>query len=275
MSHSLIRTDEKLLLDAARRMNVKLESVPFRSLSLTVQDPRSDWDGILDRGMSHFQSVSLLRILEDLGVRTMNNSRVVEICGDKSASASALEREGIKTPKTTIAFHPEEALKAMNEMGYPVVIKPVIGSWGRLLAKINDRNAAEALLEHTTILGGFLHSVIFIQEYIEKRGRDIRAFTVGEETICAIYRNSPHWITNTARGGTASNCPVTKELNEICIRASNAVGGGVLAVDLMMDDDEYLVNEVNHTMEFKNSIEPTGTDIPKRVIEFFVSEVRR
>lgn len=275
MSHSLIRADEKLLLDTARRMNIDLKPVPIRSLSLTVQDPRSEWDGILDRGMSHFQSVSLLRMLEDRGTHTMNNSHVVEICGDKSATASVLEREGIKTPRTTIAFHPDEALEAMERMGYPVVIKPVIGSWGRLLAKVNDRDAAEAILEHKTTLGGFQHSVIFIQEYVEKKGRDIRAFTVGDETICAIYRDSPHWITNTAKGGTATNCQVTDELNDICIRASNAVGGGVLAVDLMESESGYLVNEVNHTMEFKNSIEPTGIDIPQKVIEFFVSEVRR
>lgn len=275
MSHNLIRTDEKLLLQAARRKNVGIEPVPVKNLSLIIQSSAPDWDGLLDRAMSHFQSSALLRILEDKGVRTVNSSHVVDTCGDKAKTASILQREGIRTPRTTVAFHPDEALKAVEEMGYPVVIKPVIGSWGRLLAKVNDRDSAEALLEHKTTLGGFQHSVIFLQEYVEKSGRDIRAFVVGDETICAVYRDSPHWITNTARGGTTSNCPVTDDLNDMCVRASNAVGGGVLAVDLMETDDGLLVNEVNHTMEFKNSIEPTGVDIPGRVIDFFISEVRR
>jgi [lysine-biosynthesis-protein LysW]--L-2-aminoadipate ligase len=154
-------------------------------------------------------------------------------------------------------------------MGYPVVLKPVVGSWGRLLARINDRDAAEAVLEHKEVLGSFQHSIFYIQELIRKPGRDIRAFVVGDECLCAIYRDSAHWITNTARGGKASNCPVTPELGDLCMRAAKAVGGGVLAVDIMEDPDRgFLVNEINHTMEFRNSIAPTGVDIPGRVVEY-------
>ncbi|MGA1822018.1 MAG: lysine biosynthesis protein LysX [Thermoplasmatota archaeon] len=275
MSHNLIRLDEKLLLEAARRKNIEIEPIPMKNLALSIQDSIPDWDGMLDRSMSHFQSAALLRLLEDKGVVTVNSSHVVDTCGDKAKTASALQREGVRSPRTTVAFHPEEALNSMERMGYPVVVKPVIGSWGRLLAKVNDRDSAEAVLEHKTTLGGFPHSVIFIQEYVEKNGRDIRAFVIADKTICAIYRDSPHWITNTARGGAVSNCPVTDELNEICLRASKAVGGGVLAIDLMESQEGFLVNEVNHTMEFKNSVEPTGVDIPGLVIDHFVSEVRR
>jgi [lysine-biosynthesis-protein LysW]--L-2-aminoadipate ligase len=154
-------------------------------------------------------------------------------------------------------------------MGYPVVIKPVFGSWGRLLARINDRDAAEAILEHKEVLGSPQHNVIYIQEYVRKPGRDIRAFVVGDECICAIYRNSEHWITNTARGGRAENCPVTPEIGELSVRAAKAVGGGVLAVDLLEAPDRgFLVNEINHTMEFRNSIAPTGVDIPGRAVEY-------
>ena len=122
------------------------------------------------------------------------------------------------------------------------MLKPVVGSWGRLLARINDRDAAEAVLEHKETLGSYQHSIFYIQEYIAKPGRDIRAFVVGdgvvgEETICAIYRASAHWITNTARGGQASNCPVTPELDALCRRAAAAVGGGVLAIDVLEDPD--------------------------------------
>jgi [lysine-biosynthesis-protein LysW]---L-2-aminoadipate ligase len=144
-----------------------------------------------------------------------------------------------------------------------------VGSWGRLLSKINDREAAETVLEHKKVLGSYHHSIFYIQEYVDKPSRDIRAFVIGGETICAIYRSSPHWITNTARGGYAENCPVTPELNDICVRSANAVGGGVVAIDVMEDPDQgYVVGEVNYTMEFRNSIDTTGVNIPAKVIDY-------
>jgi [lysine-biosynthesis-protein LysW]--L-2-aminoadipate ligase len=157
-----------------------------------------------------------------------------------------------------------------------VVLKPAIGSWGRLIAKVNDREAAEALLEHKEILGSYHHSIFYIQEYIAKpQGRDIRAFVVGDECICAIYRTSGHWITNTARGGQASNCPVTPALADICLGAARAVGGGVVAIDLLEDaDGRLLVNEVNYTMEFRNSIDTTGVNIPGRIVEYTLAAVK-
>ena len=174
-----------------------------------------------------------------------------------------------------MAFTPESALAAIEELGYPAVIKPVVGSWGRLLARINDRDAAEAVLEHKEVLGSYQHSIVYIQEFIAKPGRDIRAFVIGDETVGAIYRHSEHWITNTARGGQASKCPVTPEIDDLCRRAAQAVGGGVLAIDLLEDPDRgFLVNEVNHTMEFRNSIEPTGVDIPARVVEYVLRRAK-
>jgi [lysine-biosynthesis-protein LysW]--L-2-aminoadipate ligase len=152
-----------------------------------------------------------------------------------------------------------------------VVLKPLFGSWGRLLARINDRDAAEAVLEHKKTLGDYTHGVFYIQEYVDKPGRDIRTFVVGGETIAAIYRLSPHWITNTARGGEAINCPVTPEIDDLSRAAAEAVGGGILAVDLLEDTDgRLLVSEVNHTPEFRNSIDTTGVDIPARIIDCIV-----
>ena len=176
---------------------------------------------------------------------------------------------GVPQPNVKIAFTPESALQAIEEMGYPVVLKPIVGSWGRLLSKINDRDAAEAILEHKDTLGSFQHSVFYIQEYINKPGRDIRAMVVGDQTICAIYRTSSHWITNTARGGQGEVCPVTPELHEICQAAARAVGGGVLAVDVLEDSNHgLLVNEVNHTMEFHTLAPVTGIDIAGVIVDF-------
>jgi [lysine-biosynthesis-protein LysW]--L-2-aminoadipate ligase len=167
-----------------------------------------------------------------------------------------------------VAFTPESALRAIEEIGYPAVMKPVVGSWGRLLAKINDRDAAEALLEHKEHLGSYYHSIFYIQKYIAKPGRDIRAFVVGDETICAIYRESKHWITNTARGARTQKCPVTPELSDLCLRAAQAVGGGVLAIDLMETPEGLTVHEVNYTVEFRNSLAPTGVNIPAKIMDY-------
>jgi [lysine-biosynthesis-protein LysW]--L-2-aminoadipate ligase len=111
---------------------------------------------------------------------------------------------------------------------------------------------------------------------VDKPARDIRAFVVGDETICAIYRYSQHWITNTARGGRAENCPVTPELHRLSTAAARAVGGGVVAIDLLeTPDGQLLVNEVNYTMEFRNSIAVTGVDIPGRMVDYVLGVARQ
>ena len=167
-----------------------------------------------------------------------------------------------------VAFTEESAIEAIEEMGYPVVLKPAVGSWGRLISKINDRDAAESILEHKTVLGSYHHSIFYIQKYVEKSGRDIRSFVVGDKCIAAIYRTSPHWITNTARGGVATNCVVTDEIADLSVRAAKAVGGGIVAIDIFETPEGLQVNEVNYTMEFKNSITTTGVNIPKHVVDY-------
>ena len=108
-----------------------------------------------------------------------------------------------------------------------------------------------------------------------KPGRDIRAFVVGDEPICAIYRTSDSWITNTARGGIATRCPLTAEVTEICRRTAQAIGGGLLAIDLFETATGLSVNEVNHTMEFRNSIATTGVNIPARMVDYVVETANR
>jgi [lysine-biosynthesis-protein LysW]--L-2-aminoadipate ligase len=213
--------------------------------------------------------------LNSHGIKTVNTFDVAQMCGDKIQTSLAFTKHNVPTPKTHVAFDQETALKIIEDIGYPVVMKPVFGSWGRLLAKIDDRPAAEAIIEHKAVLGRYLHTVFYIQEFVKKPGRDIRAFVVGDETICAIYRHSKHWITNTALGGTVSKCEVTDELNDICLRAAEAVGGGVIAVDVMESDGGMTICEANYTMEFKNSVAPTGVDIPGKILEYLVQVAKR
>jgi [lysine-biosynthesis-protein LysW]--L-2-aminoadipate ligase len=231
-------------------------------------------DAVVERAINHSRALHAIILFENMGIKCINNGRVALTCGDKLLTSKALSANNVPQAPVSIAFTEESALEAIEEMGYPVVVKPAVGSWGRLLSKVNDRDAAEALLEHKTILGSYHHSIFYIQKYIEKKGRDIRSFVVGDECIAAIYRTSEHWITNTARGGVATKCIVNDDVSNISLQAANAVGGGVVAIDLFETDDGLLVNEVNYTMEFKNSIDTTGVNIPGRIVDYVIKQAR-
>jgi [lysine-biosynthesis-protein LysW]--L-2-aminoadipate ligase len=283
-----IRVEEKLLIEALQARNVEIRQIDDRDLVFDLAagypaigdpfrppEPFDEIDVVLERCVSFSRASYALRVLNGWGIRTVNTAAVVDLCGDKLLTTQALLRDGVPTPRTLLAFTPESALSAMESIGYPCILKPTVGSWGRLLARINDRDAAEAVLEHKETLGSYQHSIFYIQELIEKPGRDIRAFVVGDRTIAAIYRYSKHWITNTARGATTGNCPITPELDAICRASARAVGGGLLAVDVVEAPHGLQVIEVNATMEFRNSIAPTGVDIPGEMVEYVLAKAER
>lgn len=272
---SRVRVEEKLLFQALQERGVGAEWVDDEAIVLRLPTVL-EYDGVLVRSISHSRALYASRVLSAGGIPVVNPPEVIATCGDKLLTTLALIQHGVPTPQVRVAFSPEAALAAIEEMGYPVVLKPLNGSWGRLQAKINDRDAAEALLEHKQTLGGYLHSIFYIQEYVPKPGRDIRSFVVGGETIAAIYRNSSHWITNTARGAQATNCPITPEIDCISRAAAEAVGGGAVAIDIFeTPDGRLLVSEVNHTPEFRNSIAPTGVNIPGRIADYVVEVVMK
>jgi [lysine-biosynthesis-protein LysW]--L-2-aminoadipate ligase len=268
--------EEKLLLQELASRGVQTKTIDDRELVLPTETrPELGVDVVLERCIQHGTALYALSVLDGWCIPTVNTYETAEVCGNKLLTTMRLVRDKIPTPATRIAFTPESALEAVEQIGYPAVMKPLIGSWGRLVSKVNDRESAEAIVEHKDVLGNYLHSIYYVQEYVKKPGRDIRAFVVGDETICAIYRYSQHWITNTARGGRAENCPVTPELGELCVKAAKAVGGGVVAIDVLERDGELLVNEVNYTMEFRNSIDTTGVNIPGRVVDYALTVAKR
>ena len=271
-----LRAEEKYLLEELnRRSNVEVVMLNDDEVFYDIAEPPAAVDVLFERSVSYSRGLYISRIFAAHGVPVVNPPTVAERCGDKYQTSQLLVQAGIPTPRVLMAFSPEAALAACDALGYPCVLKPVIGSWGRLLAKADDRAAAEAIIEHKATLGGVQHQIFYIQEYISKPGRDIRAFVIGDEPIGAIYRTSSNWITNTARGGQASNCPVTAEVGELCARAARAVGGGMLAIDLLEDPQRgLLVNEVNHTMEFRNSIATTGVNIPALMVDYVLAQVQ-
>lgn len=287
---SRVRLDEKMLLEAARRRGVEVEVLRDDQLVLdthghaTFTGPegsvrhlaRGGVDVVLERSVSYWRSFYASRWLEALGLRVVNGHDVIRRCGDKAETSLLLARAGVPTPRVRLAFDAESALRAAREVGYPCVFKPVVGSWGRLVARAENPEQALALVEHKAVLGGPQHSVFYVQEHVAKPGRDIRAFVVGDRVIAAIYRTNPHhFITNTAQGGRASNCPVTRQVEELSLRAARAVGGGVLAMDLMETPEGGLVcHEVNHGTEFKNSVAPTGVDIPGHIVDYCIEAAK-
>ncbi len=272
--YTRLRVEEKHLLDELeKREGVEVVRINDGNSFFDINQLPQPVDVLFERSISYSRGLYISRIFEAHGVPVVNSSAVAERCGDKYVTSQILAQSGIPTPRVYMAFDEESALSAIETMGYPCVLKPVVGSWGRLLAKVDNRHMAESLIEHKSSLG-VNHQVFYIQEYINKPGRDIRAFVIGDECICAIYRSSENWITNTARGGVATNCPVTDEIAELCQRAAQAVGGGLLALDLFETENGLTINEINHTMEFRNSITTTGVNIPEKMVDYVLRSVR-
>jgi [lysine-biosynthesis-protein LysW]---L-2-aminoadipate ligase len=271
---SQVRLEEKLIFAAAERTGLELVKVFDKELVLDLCEPSfPEADVVLDRGLVHSRAEYSLRYLSGIGIPTVNSYEATILCDNKFLTTTILHESGIPTLRTMIAYTPQAAMQAIERMGYPVVLKPPVGSWGRLLAKINDREAAEAVLEHKEILGSYHHSIFYIQEYVPKRGGDIRAFVVGDRIIGASYRASEHWITNVARGATSESYPVTSELEDIALRSAQAVGGEILGVDLVETDEGLKVIEINTGAEFKGLIEATSADVPEAIVEYVRTKV--
>ncbi len=268
--YSRKRIEEKLITAALDDRSVDWERIDPRQVAIQVGSPAyTTFDAVIIRSLSYTSAYYMTRWLESLDVPAVSPHKTVATCGDKFLTSIALQAAGIPTPGTRLALSPEAALNTIEDMGYPVVLKPLFGSWGRLLARVNDRDAAEALLEHKSTLGGYQHSVVYLQEYVDKPGRDIRPMVVGDEVIYAIYRQSEHWITNTARGGSPLPCPMTDEIVSLSLAATHAVGGGIVSVDLMETaGGEILVNEVNQTPEFHGARHATDVDIAGKIVDY-------
>ena len=274
--HSTIRGDEKLIIRAAKKRNIHLKLIDIRGGVFNPHTYIADFDVALERSVSTVKGDYAIQFLEAIGVPVVNSSAVSRVCEDKFMTSLVLQKAHVATPDFALVFGIEEAKQAIESLGgYPVVIKPPAGSWGRLLAKVNDVDALEAVIEHKDVLGSPQQKAIYIQQYMKKPGRDIRAFVIDGVTICAIYRVAEHLITNTARGGVARRCSVTNELSDICQRASEAVGGGILAMDIFETGDGFMINEINHTMEFKNSEEPTKVSISGAIVDYCIKQVRK
>lgn len=275
-----IRFEEKELFKAAESLSVPFKRLNVDDLFFTLGkrgDEIQDVDIALLRCVSYFKSLHFSNYLESIGIRSISSFKTLQTAGNKLFASMALIKKGVKTPMTVLSFSYQSALNSLNKVGYPAVLKPVVGSWGRLISLIGDRYSAEAILEDRQYMSP-LYQIYYIQEYVEKPGRDIRATVIGGEVVSAIYRVSPpdQWKTNIALGGRSEKAEITSELAEVVLKAAEAVEGEFVGVDVLESPKEgYLVNEVNPTPEFRGSMEATGVNIPEKVIKHLVSLIRK
>lgn len=280
MVYDLVRLEEKAIIQAAKkRSDIELKAFDSKDLyfdlSERVRPEETFGRVVLQRCASYFRNLHLTAVLEGKGLRVVNDLNSALITGNKLFMTISLVKSGVPTPHTKVAFTRESALKALDELGYPAVLKPTVGSWGRMVALLNDRDAARSVIEDREEMFPIYHTY-YLQEKVKRPPRDIRAVVVGDRTIAAIYRISTadDWRTNTARGGKSENLKVTSELDDLCVKASKPFGRGIYGVDLMESENGLLVHEVNNTTEFKNVMAQSGVDIPSMIVEYLIESSR-
>ncbi len=270
-----LRTEEKLLQKEAENLGYEISMIDAKITSFNTDSKQTDFDFgdvVLERCVSYYRGLHFTACLEFLDIPVINKFDVANTCGNKMITSMLLKKHNIPTPKTYFSFSAETALENFEKIGYPLVIKPIIGSWGRSVMPVKDRDTAEAIIENRQVTDGPQDRIYYLQEMIDRPPRDIRVITVGDQAISAMYRKSSGGFkTNIALGADPELCKITKEIEDLCEKASKAVGGGILGIDLMEDKEKGLVvHEVNNTVEFKGLVKVSEKNIPKEMIDYAV-----
>jgi [lysine-biosynthesis-protein LysW]--L-2-aminoadipate ligase len=274
---SRVRLEERLLLAELRKRDIDFIQVDTRKFAVRLANRQPldlPYSGALSREISHTRNAYATRLLEHAGLPVVNSSALINLCGDKLLTTLALREGGLPTIRALVGLVPEAALEEIDAFGYPAVVKPLTGSWGRLAARLRDREEAEALLEHRSAFPGPQHQITYVQEYVDKPGRDIKAYVFGGEVVGAIYKIHDNWRTNTARGGRVANCPLTDDLVKLLQDTAAALGEGVLGVDVIEHrDGRMFVNEVNHTPEFHGAIQVLDVDLVAAYVDYVLGQL--
>ena len=268
--YDTIRWEEKALFDAGKKKGIDIKMVDCKNLFLNLDKSKDSFETVLQRCVSYYRSLHSTAALEGKGVNVINCLNTSIFAGNKLFTHMLLQKQGIPTPFSAVAFSEEAALEALEKSGYPMVLKPTVGSWGRMIALLKDRDSAEGIMESRERMYP-IYQVYYLEEFVQRPPRDIRAIMIGDKVVAAIYRYSGNgqWKTNMALGGRADVCKVTKELEDVCIKAKNAVFGQIVGVDLMESKEKGLVvHEVNNTTEYKNTVRVTEVDIPAMMIDY-------
>ena len=274
-----LRTEEKLLQKEAENLGYETSMIDAKITSFNTDSKRKDFefgDVVLERCISYYRGLHFTACLEFLDIPVINKFDVANTCGNKMITSMLLKKNNIPTPKTYFSFSAETTLENFEKIGYPLVIKPIIGSWGRSVMPIKDKDTAEAVIENRQVTDGPQDRIYYLQEMVDRPPRDIRVITVGDQAVSAMYRKSSGGFkTNIALGADPELCEITKEIEDLCEKASKAVGGGILGIDLMEDKEKGLVvHEVNNTVEFKGLVKVSEKNIPKEMIDYAVRNIK-
>ncbi len=275
-----LRTEEKLLQKKAEELGYETSMIDAKITSFDTDSKPENYDFgdvVLERCVSYYRGLHFTACLEFMDIPVINKFNVANTCGNKMITSMLLKKNNIPTPKTYFSFSAETALENFENIGYPLVIKPIIGSWGRSVMPIKDKDTAEAVIENRQVTDGPQDRIYYLQEMIDRPPRDIRVITVGDQAVSAMYRKSSGGFkTNIALGADPELCEITKEIEDLCEKTSKAVGGGILGIDLMEDKERGLVvHEVNNTVEFKGLVKVSEKNIPKEMIEYAVRNIDR
>lgn len=272
---SQVRVEEKSIMSALERRAVDYHVMDSRELTVFLGGPAKLPRTVLNREIGHYRASYSATALEAAGCKVLNSAAATAVCGDKWLTSTALDRCGLPTPRTSLALTPRAALTALDEIGYPAVIKPLVGSWGRLVTAIPTQDTAVAVLEHIAALPSPQSHIVYVQEMIPKLDRDIRVIVVGGEALGATYRRSTQWRTNVARGAVSEYCPLSPEQAKLAAAAAGTVGADIAGVDLLEDEEGRLyVLEVNHRVEFAGfqRAHKDRVDVADRIVEHLISE---
>lgn len=275
-----IRGEEKWLVQEAKHAGCKTELLDGRALFFEATAEKSPYDlgdVVLQRCISYYRSLFLTRIMENFDAYVINTSKVSEVCGNKLVTSMTLAKAGVPTPKTFVALSSESVQEAAKALEYPVVVKPFVGSWGRMISIAKDAETLDTIVELRESIPNPIEHMYYLQDFVERPPRDIRVIVAGDEIIASVYRNAAanEWRTNVARGATTTAFKADKELSEIVHKAAHAVGGGILGVDVMEAKEGYIVHEVNNTVEFKGAQAASKTKIAKKMVEFAIRSAKR
>ena len=275
-----LRAEEKMLKKEASELGHEALMLDAKITQVNTDSKKEDFDlgdVVLERCVSYFRGLHFTASLEFMDIPVLNKFEVANVCGNKMFMTLLLKKNNIPTPKTYFSFSSESAAENLEKVGFPLVIKPVIGSWGRGVMQLKDKDTMEAVFEIRDITDSPHDRIYYLQELIQRPPRDIRVITVGDEAIAAMYRKSSGGFkTNIALGADPELCEITKEMGDMAVKASKAMGGGILGVDMMEDEQRGLVvHEVNNTVEFKGLARVAKRNIPKEMIEFALNYVRK
>ncbi len=269
------RLEEKLILDEVKKSGLTLKLTNVKYAPLSWRDKPATIS--LIRTISMLRAAYSASIREAAGIKTINSLKAILIAGDKILTLGKLWEAGISFPESIIALNGEAAEKADKLIKFPIIDKPPIGSWGRLVALVKDPQALKSIIEHRELYQSQALKTHLIQRYVGGGGKDLRILVLGDEVLGAVWRIAVRgdWRSNVARGGSTREAKLSDELNELALKVSSVIGGEFVAVDVFEEDGSYLVNEVNGVPEFKGFMEATKTNVPGKLVEYVRRTLRR